>query len=94
MAWRGHHGFIYFRNKPYFFLPGAAVMTLLKHKIFSYAAPGPCGVCVVLDQRGLGLTGSFYTLTNIYRAATSGIDELALLKPERLQEWQATESNV
>ena len=68
-------------TSPIFFFLGAAVMTLLKHKIFSYAAAGAVAVFALYSiNGGLGLTGSFYTLTNIYRAATSGIDELALTK--------------
>lgn len=65
-------------TSPIFFFLGAAVITLLKHKIFSYAAAGAVAVFALYSiNGGIGLTGSFYTLTNIYRAATSSIDELA-----------------
>lgn len=68
-------------TSPIFFFLGAAVMTLLKHKIFSYAAAAAVAVFALYSiNGGIGLTGSFYTLTNIYRAATSNIDELALAK--------------
>lgn len=68
-------------TSPIFFFLGAAVMTLLKHKIFSYAAAAAVAVFALYSiNGGLGLTGSFYTLSNIYRAATSNIDELALAK--------------
>ncbi|MEK7543500.1 MAG: sulfite exporter TauE/SafE family protein [Patescibacteria group bacterium] len=68
-------------TSPIFFFLGAALMTLLKNKLFSYAAATVVAVFALYSiNGGIGLTGSFYTLTNIYRAATSNVDELALAK--------------
>lgn len=65
-------------TSPVFFFLGAAIISLLKRKIFSYIAAGAIAVFALYSiNGGIGLTGSFYTLTNIYRAATSSIDELA-----------------
>ncbi|MBI3576648.1 sulfite exporter TauE/SafE family protein [Candidatus Gottesmanbacteria bacterium] len=67
-------------TSPIFFALGAAVLELLKRKIFSYAAAAVVLVFALLSiNGGLGLTGSFYTFQNIYRAATMSPQELAAL---------------
>lgn len=64
-------------TSPIFFALGAAVLELLKRKIFSYAAAAIVLVFALLSiNGGLGLTGSFYTFQNIYRAATTPVDQL------------------
>jgi sulfite exporter TauE/SafE len=65
-------------TSPIFFALGAAVLELLKRKIFIYAAAAVVVVFAFLSiNGGLGLVGSFYTFGNIYRAATIPIDQLA-----------------
>ncbi len=65
-------------TSPIFFALGAAVLELLKRKIFIYAAAAVVVVFAFLSVNGgLGLMGSFYTLQNIYRAAMTPIDQLA-----------------
>lgn len=68
-------------TSPIFFFLGAAVLTLLKRKAFAYAAAAVVAVFALLSLNGgIALTGSFYTLTNIYRAATTSLDQLAYAK--------------
>lgn len=65
-------------TSPIFFALGAAVLELLKRKIFSYVAAAAVLVFAFFSiNGGLGLTGSFYTFQNIYRAATIPLDQLA-----------------
>ncbi len=65
-------------TSPIFFALGAAVLELLKRKIFTYAAAAVVLVFALLSiNGGLGLMGSFYTFQNLYRAAVTPIDQLA-----------------
>lgn len=65
-------------TSPIFFFLGATLLTLLKHKLFSYAAALVVVVFALYSiNGGIGLTGSFYTFGNIYKAATMGYDQLA-----------------
>lgn len=65
-------------TSPVFFALGAAVLELLKRKVFSYAAAALVLVFgVVSINGGLGVMGSFYTMQNVYRAAITPIDQLA-----------------
>ncbi len=67
-------------TSPIFFALGAAVLELIKRKIFSYAAAAVVLAFSLLSiNGGLGLTGSFYTFQNIYRAATMSPEQLAAL---------------
>lgn len=68
-------------TSPIFFFLGATVMALLKRKAFAYAAAVIVAVFAFLSvSGGIGLTGSFYTLTNVYKAATISLDQLAYAK--------------
>lgn len=65
-------------TSPIFFLLGASVVELLKRKAFAYVAAGVVGVFAVLSiNGGVALRGSFYTLQNLWRAATISPEELA-----------------
>lgn len=64
-------------TSPIFFFLGAAVITFLKRKSFSYAAAIVVAVFAFLSiNGGISLTGSFYTFQNIVKAASIDIDEL------------------
>jgi sulfite exporter TauE/SafE len=64
-------------TSPVFLALGATVVELLQKKIFSYAAAAIVGVFAVLSiNGGIGLTGSPYTLQNLYHVATTPWDEL------------------
>lgn len=65
-------------TSPIFFALGAAVLELLKRKLFSYVAAAAVLVFALFSiNGGIGLTGSFYTFQNMYRAATIPLDQLA-----------------
>lgn len=65
-------------TSPIFLFLGATVLALLKRKAFSYiAAAVVVGFALLSINGGIGLTGSFYTFGNIYKAATMGYDQLA-----------------
>lgn len=65
-------------TSPIFLFLGAAVLELLKRKAFSVVAAAVIAVFAVLSiNGGIGLTGSFYTLSNIYKAATMNAGQLA-----------------
>lgn len=67
-------------TSPVFFALGAAVLELLKRKIFSYAAAAVVLVFSLISMNGgLGLTGSFYTFQNMYRAAVMSPQQLAAI---------------
>ena len=66
-------------TSPVFFVLGASVVELLKHKAFSFADAGVIAVFAILSiNGGLGLRGSFYTLQNLYKAAITDPSTLAL----------------
>ncbi|MBI5621119.1 sulfite exporter TauE/SafE family protein [Candidatus Gottesmanbacteria bacterium] len=68
-------------TSPIFIFLGTTVLTLLKRKLFAYVASGVVALFAVLSiNGGLGLTGSFFTMGNIYRAATMSMDQLAYAK--------------
>lgn len=68
-------------TSPIFLFLGATFLSLLKRKAFSYiAAAVVVGFAVLSINGGIGLTGSFYTLTNVYKAATISLDQLAYAK--------------
>lgn len=68
-------------TSPIFLFLGATVLELLKRKAFSYiAAAVVVGFAVLSINGGIGLTGSFYTLTNVYKAGTISLDQLAYAK--------------
>ena len=59
-------------TSPVFFVLGASFVELLKHKAFLYVASGVVGIFAILSiNGGLALMGSFYTIQNFYRAATT-----------------------
>jgi uncharacterized protein len=59
-------------TSPVFFVLGASFVELLNHKAFVYVAAAVVAIFAVLSiNGGLALTGSFYTLQNFYRAATT-----------------------
>lgn len=65
-------------TSPIFLFLGATVLELLKRKAFSVVAAAVIAVFAVLSiNGGIGLTGSFYTLGNIYKAATMNPGQLA-----------------
>lgn len=65
-------------TSPIFFALGASVVELLQHKAFSLAAAGVVALFAILSiNGGLGLRGSFYTIQNIYKAATISPEALA-----------------
>lgn len=64
-------------TSPVFLALGATVVELMQKKVFSYAAAGIVGVFALLSVNGgIGLTGSPYTIQNLYRVATTPWDEL------------------
>lgn len=64
-------------TSPVFFILGATVVELLQKKVFSYIAAALIGVFALLSiNGGLVLTGSPYTLQNLWRVAVTPIDEL------------------
>lgn len=68
-------------TSPIFLFLGAAILKLFTHKTFSYAAAAiVTGFAILSINGGIGLTGSFYTLTNVYKAATISLDQLAYAK--------------
>lgn len=68
-------------TSPIFLFLGATVFELLKRKAFSYiAAAVVVGFALLSINGGIGLTGSFYTLSNVYKAATISLDQLAYAK--------------
>ncbi len=65
-------------TSPVFFVLGATVTQLLKRRVFSYVASGLVLIFAIYSiNGGIGLTGSFFTLQNIYRAAVASPQELA-----------------
>lgn len=68
-------------TSPIFLFLGATFLSLLKRKAFRYvAAAVVAGFAILSVNGGIGLTGSFYTLTNVYKAATTSLDQLAYAK--------------
>ena len=64
-------------TSPVFFALGATVVELLQKRAFAYVAGAVIAVFAVLSiNGGIGLTGSPYTLQNMYRVATTPTDEL------------------
>lgn len=64
-------------TSPVFLALGATIIELLQKKIFSYAAAAIVTVFAVLSiNGGIGLMGSPYTIQNLYKVATTPIDEL------------------
>jgi sulfite exporter TauE/SafE len=62
---------------PIFLALGATVIELLQKKILSYAAAAIVAVFAILSiNGGIGLTGSPYTLQNLYIVATTPWEEL------------------
>lgn len=65
-------------TSPIFFLLGASFIEFLNRRAFSYVAAGVVGIFAVLSiNGGMGLIGSFYTIQNIFRAATLSPEQLA-----------------
>jgi hypothetical protein len=59
-------------TSPVFFVLGASFAELLNRKAFLYVAVGVIGIFAILSiNGGLALMGSFYTIQNFYRAATT-----------------------
>lgn len=57
---------------PVFLALGATVIELLQKKVFSYAAAGIVAIFAVLSiNGGISLTGSPYTIQNLYKVATT-----------------------
>lgn len=66
-------------TSPIFFALGASFIELLNRRSFAYVAAGVVTVFAVLTiNGGFGLRGSFFTIQNLYRAATTSPEELAL----------------
>lgn len=64
-------------TSPIFFALGASIVELLKRPAISYVAAGVIGIFALMSiNGGLGLTGSFYTFQNIWRAATTPVSSL------------------
>ncbi len=64
-------------TSPVFFILGATVVELLQKKVFSYVAAALIGVFALFAiNGGLTITGSPYTLQNMWRAAVTPIGEL------------------
>lgn len=64
-------------TSPVFFALGASIVELLQKKSFSYVAAAVIAVFGILSVNGgMGLRGSFYTLQNIYKAATTDVSQL------------------
>ncbi len=67
-------------TSPVFFVLGASIVELLKRPAFSYMAAAMVVVFAVLSiNGGMALRGSFYTLQNIWLAATISPEDLARL---------------
>lgn len=65
-------------TSPVFLVLGATVVEFLQKKIFSYVAAAIVGTFAVLSiNGGIGLTGSPYTIQNLYKVATTPFDTLA-----------------
>lgn len=65
-------------TSPIFLFLGATVLELLKRKAFSVIAAAVVASFAILSiNGGIGLTGSFYTLSNIYKAAMMSDRQLA-----------------
>lgn len=72
-------------TSPIFFVIGASVTELLKRKVFAYAAALVVVIFSVLSiNGGIALTGSYYTLQNVWKAATISTDQLAMLAPGQI----------
>ena len=68
-------------TSPIFLFLGATFLSLLKRKAFRFiAAAIVVGFAFFSINGGIGLTGSFYTLANVYKAATMSMDQLAYAK--------------
>ncbi len=68
-------------TSPVFFALGATVVELMQKRAFSYVAAAVVAVFAVLSiNGGVVLTGSPYTIQNFYRAATTPIDQLAMVR--------------
>lgn len=66
-------------TSPIFFALGASFIELLNRRAFAYVAAGVVSIFAVLTiNGGFGLRGSFFTIQNLYRAATTSPEELAL----------------
>ncbi len=65
-------------TSPVFFVLGASIVELLQRRSFAFIAAGVIAVFGVLSVNGgLGLRGSFYTIQNIYKAATTDVGSLS-----------------
>lgn len=64
-------------TSPVFFALGASIVELLQRRSFAYVAAFVIVVFGVISiNGGLGLRGSFYTLQNLYKAATTDVSQL------------------
>lgn len=64
-------------TSPIFYALGASMVELLKRKVFSYAAAVVVvGFAITSINGGVALRGSFYTLQNIWKAATMDVSDL------------------
>lgn len=64
-------------TSPIFFALGASFIELLNRRAFAYVAAGVVAVFAILTiNGGFGLRGSFFTIQNLYRAATVSPEEL------------------
>jgi len=66
-------------TSPLFFVLGATIVELLQRKAFAFVAAAVIILFGILSiNGGLGVMGSFYTIQNIYRAATTPVDQLSV----------------
>ncbi len=73
-------------TSPIFFALGASVIELLQRKSFSYIAAGVIVVFAVLSiNGGIALRGSFYTLQNFYKAATTDMQKSDIMSGQLAQ---------
>lgn len=65
-------------TSPIFFALGASIVELLQRRAFVYVAASIVALFGIISVNGgLGLRGSFYTLQNLYKAATTDVGSLA-----------------
>lgn len=65
-------------TSPIFFALGASIVELLQRRAFVYVAASIVALFGVISVNGgLGLRGSFFTLQNLYKAATTDVENLA-----------------
>jgi len=65
-------------TSPIFFALGASIVELLKRRAFVYVSASIVAIFGVISVNGgLGLRGSFYTLQNLYKAASTDVESLA-----------------